>query len=84
MSWIELSEGVNLDLLEKQKVGSVLGFVPEIKAKDYKRNSRHKDVVVKYFKIVRIDKKRNKYWARPVQLYDEEEARKELKKRLKK
>lgn len=67
MSWVELSEGVNLDYLQERKVGEVLGFTTRGK--------------VKHYRIVRIDKKRNKYWATPTKLLTPEQAEAEAERR---
>lgn len=60
-NWVNLAEGVNLDLLETRKVGDTLGFMQE--------------GTVQHYKIVRINKKSGKYWARRVTLYRPEDVR---------
>lgn len=60
MTWVNLAEGVNLDYLRQRNIGEILGF-------DYEGSRA-------YYKIKRIDKKRDRYWAESVTLYRPEEV----------
>lgn len=64
MSWVNLAEGVNVDFLKKLKIGQVLGFMSMQPGEEDKRT---------YYKIMRIDKPRKKWWAREITLYKPDE-----------
>lgn len=65
MSWVNLAEGVNIDFLEKCTTKQVLGFMSLKPGEEDKRT---------YYKIMRIDKPRKKWWAREIILYKPDEV----------